>query len=335
MKTIKIKFIDFWKGFDKEKESFVILQILRKHYEVEICDNADYVFFSAMGERHWFVPDKCIKIFYTGENLTPDFNACDYAIGFDYLDYGDRYYRFPFYLIKHGEAVQRMECKHLLPDDWDLHREKPNFCSFTVSNHLCAERNNAFWELSKYKKVDSGGKVNNNIGHLIDNKFEFDKTHKFSLCFENTTFPGYTTEKIVDAFAARTIPIYWGDPEITKVFNEKAFVNVHAYASFDDVIKKIKELDNDDEKYEEMLRQPALLSDSLTYEDEIKQLEKRLLYIFEQPIEKAYRRDRGWYGRNYINSRKKLIPWRYYKEFIPRRLGYYSRAVLNVILRKK
>jgi len=34
------------------------------------------------------------------------------------------------------------------------------------------------------------------------------------------------TEKIVEAFAANCIPIYWGDPSISKVFNSKAFINV-------------------------------------------------------------------------------------------------------------
>lgn len=42
-----------------------------------------------------------IRIFYPPpENLVPDFNICDYAIGFHYLDFEDHYFRFPLYLVE-------------------------------------------------------------------------------------------------------------------------------------------------------------------------------------------------------------------------------------------
>ena len=44
------------------------------------------------------------------------------------------------------------------------------------------------------------------------------------IAFENTKFPGYVTEKIIEAWASGTIPIYYGDPEIEKYFNLKFFV---------------------------------------------------------------------------------------------------------------
>lgn len=61
------------------------MRILCKHYEVEVCDDADYVFFSTMGDSHWSASDDCIKIYQTGENIVPDFNGCDYAIGFKWV----------------------------------------------------------------------------------------------------------------------------------------------------------------------------------------------------------------------------------------------------------
>ena len=41
-----------------------------------------------------------VKIFYTQENLCPDFNFADYGIGFEELTYGDRYLQFPIRFIK-------------------------------------------------------------------------------------------------------------------------------------------------------------------------------------------------------------------------------------------
>ena len=42
-------------------------------------------------------------------------------------------------------------------------------------------------------------------------KLKIISNHKFNIAFENSSYPGYVTEKITDAFIANTIPIYWGD----------------------------------------------------------------------------------------------------------------------------
>lgn len=207
----KIAFIGFWDTFNPETNP--LTKYIREFTEVEITDvkHADYVFFSVQSEKHWFASDDSIKIFYTGENLTPDFNACDYAIGFDWMEYGDRYMRLPLYYL-YKDICELCERKHLL-DPEAITKEKTGFCSITVSN---SRRNpifqTLFEELSKYKKVDSGGRWNNNIGGAVTDKFAFDASHKFSIVCENSAHPGYTTEKLVQAFAANCIPIYWGDP---------------------------------------------------------------------------------------------------------------------------
>ena len=74
-----------------------------------------------------------IKIFFTGENLTPDFNACDYAIGFEWMDYGDRYFRYPLYLA-YNNISEEMEHKHEALDGYSILEEKQYFCSFVYSN---------------------------------------------------------------------------------------------------------------------------------------------------------------------------------------------------------
>lgn len=40
------------------------------------------------------------------------------------------------------------------------------------------------------------------------------RSARFCLCFENSIHPGYRTEKILDAMAAGSIPIYFGDPSV-------------------------------------------------------------------------------------------------------------------------
>ena len=41
----------------------------------------------------------------------------------------------------------------------------------------------------------------------------------FSFVIENGSYSNYYTEKIMDCFACGTIPIYWGSPDIGKLFN--------------------------------------------------------------------------------------------------------------------
>ena len=303
MKTIKIKYCDFWKHWN-ENDNFII-NALRKKYNVEICDDPDYIFFSNFNEdfQHMDYND-CVKIFYTQENIVPDFNYADYGIGYDNIFFEDRYFRFPIYLIpeRYGKSWDLMKKKHLIENENKmLERE---FCSFVVSNGNADEiRKQAFECLCTYKKVNSGGKYLNNIGYedgVLD-KLDFSRKHKFSLCFENTAHRGYTTEKIVEAFAAQTIPIYWGNPEITTLFNAKAFINVSDCRNVEEILERVKEIDNDDLKYMEMLKSPALNPDiSETYwEDMQNDFYNFLDSIFSQKKEDAYRRNMKFWGDEY------------------------------------
>tara|TARA_R110000824_G_scaffold388703_4_gene584378 strand:- start:5308 stop:6207 length:900 start_codon:yes stop_codon:yes gene_type:complete len=49
-------------------------------------------------------------------------------------------------------------------------------------------------------------------------KFEWLQQYEYSLTLENGQGNGFFTEKLVDAFMAYTVPIYWGAPDINKYF---------------------------------------------------------------------------------------------------------------------
>lgn len=107
----------------------------------------------------------------------------------------------------------------------------------------------------------------------------FQQQYKFSIAFENTSSKGYTTEKLIEAKAAGTIPIYWGNPEIAKEFNTKSFINCHEYENFDEVIEVIKKIDNDDELYLKYLNEPFSLEG---FDLEKKELSDFLYNIIEK-----------------------------------------------------
>lgn len=64
--------------------------------------------------------------------------------------------------------------------------------------------------------------------------------YKFAICFENTKYPGYLTEKIIDCFVAGVIPIYLGAPDITRFVPAGAFVDMRHFGSFAKLDKYLK-----------------------------------------------------------------------------------------------
>jgi len=305
-KRIKIKFAGFWPEFDEENN--FIINPLKKYCEVILSEKPQYLFSSCFSDD--YLDFDCVRIFYTGENLCPDFNAFDYAIGYEYMEYGDRYLRYPNYMIPeiYGSDFKRMQEKHL--DAAESLKKKTDFCSFVVSKgngYVAKEREQFFYDLSKYRKVNSGGRFLNNIGEKagVRDKLAFQARHKFAIAFENSTHSGYSTEKIVQAFAAKTVPIYWGDPRISEVFCESAFINCHKFSGFDEVIEEVKRVDRDEELYLSMLSSPALNEPDagLACSDA---LEKFLLHIVGPDIAGAYRRDLAGYNLAHVDRLRKM-----------------------------
>lgn len=131
-----------------------------------------------------------------------------------------------------------------------------------------------------------------------EGKINFLKNYKFTIAFENTKGNGYTTEKLTDAFMACSIPIYWGNPLVTREFNPKAFINCNDFDSFDSVIEYIKLLDNNDELYLEMLSQPPLLFDPEKREKELEDFLYGIIERGNKPFEKdIVNRERIMYHR--------------------------------------
>lgn len=272
-KELKIKYVDVALDMDPNTESSMqcggndlIFEALSKNYDVKFSDNPDIIFswYPVCGlkgtDYHKYQCKRCLWLL---ESEVPDFNCFDYVISpYHNLKYYDRHLYLPASIM--GGNNFQTELNYKLAQEKhnniNIDLAKRRFCSFTVSNDTNAdsERVDFFKMLCEYKTVDSGGRAYNNIGGMVKNKLEFDSAHKFSIAFENMK-GCFITEKLDAAFAGKTIPIYWGNPYITEVYNSKAFINCHDYASFDDVVKRVIELDNNDEEYLRVLREPAFV----------------------------------------------------------------------------
>ena len=258
-----------------------------------------------------------VKIFYTGENCRPDMENCDYAFTFDYDEElkHPRHLRLPLYKLWMGaaEGSEEILVKKAI-DAEGIKRRKNKFCNFIYANDI-EVRNRFFQRLSQYKKVDSAGSLLNNISLIfyMKNKLKFMKQHKFArriagllgkkgvtgyvtqnkkakflnsykftIAFENSSYPGYTTEKIYQAMLANSIPIYWGNPLIGRDFNTKSFLNYHDFKSEEELVEKIAEIDKNNDLYEQYLREPWYHDNKPSKYVDSKRIAERFREIFQQ-----------------------------------------------------
>lgn len=300
---LRLRFVDFFPGFVAE-DSFFCRWLREWGYDVELCDEPDYVIFSVFGNEHLRF-GHCVKIFWTGENQVPDFNFCDYAIGFDPIAFGDRYLRFPQFLTYNPAAYGAMlERTSVTREELAA---KTGFCAFVYSNdNASPERQQFFGLLSRYRAVSSGGRYLNNVGGPVADKLDFQRRHKFVIAFENSSSPGYTTEKLMEAFASRAVPIYWGDPEVGKEFNPRAFINCADYPSFDAVVERVRQLDADDEAWLAMMHEPPL-HDAALHDAYMERLREFLHHIFAQPKSAAFRYNRQYWGAKLVKHRQQEV----------------------------
>ncbi len=302
-KKIKVWFTDIpYSSFGREDNW--IINTLKERYEVELTqDNPEFLFGGIFGYDNLRYKN-CVKVFFTGETAIPDFSVWDYAMSFNYIDFGDRHIRA---IVGDPRAETITTIKKSIQDRSKVTKDLLNrkFCNFVYSQDSVGEGallRKEFCQklMERYKKVDCPGLVLNNMpegsigkrwkndtyssGDVTDDweksKLLFLENYKFTIAFENISQEGYTTEKLLHPFKSFSIPIYWGNPLVSKDFNTKSFINCHDYNDFDEVIERIIELDNDDKKYMEMLMESPM-NDSFDFRAE-ERAKNFLFHIIEK-----------------------------------------------------
>ena len=252
-----------------------------------------------------------ICVFAPGECILPDLNVFDYGIGYACNSGDDRIIRRPnrkflsSFIAKWENPIKDIkQAKRLL-------NEKKGFCNFIYSNpNGHSNRKMIFDTLSEYKRVDSYGAFLNNMGlvdsggddltALVKNSTDIKSRYKFSIAFENACFPGYTSEKVYTSLEAGTIPIYWGNPLVNRDLNPDAIINCSGPDSFSDVVKRIRQIDEDDELWCQMIMQPWLSDEQIRIEKEESDLYYSFLHrLFTENLESLKRRPEGTWPGHY------------------------------------
>lgn len=265
-----------------------------------------------------------ITIFFTREAVTPDFNLCDYAVGFDSgLFYEDRFIQLPspfdlypaFVKTNKNEIDTIEKARKIL-------LEKTKFCNFLYSNHLAhPNRDLLFHILSTYKRVDSLGKHLNNVklrgtgykGHEKD-CILIKSPYKFSIASENACFSGYTSEKILTSLAAHTVPIYFGDPLIAQNINPDAFINCNNLDKIEDVLDLVKQIDENDDLWCKMVSSDWQTPQQMQLSSKRgNDYQKFFIKIFNGNIDKMHRKAIGcrpdMYAYQFFHEKVHSVPF--------------------------
>jgi len=258
---MKIYFTNFWPGFNIYHNFFTyIFQKCGITYKIT-SENPDIIFFSRFGNYNLeqnIINNENIKfkkyqnavlIFYSGENLRP-LKSVDLNITYDITTKNN--IRCPVWLFEN--YMKDLSNLKLTP------KTNYKFCCFVYSNNI-SNRNKFCQELSKYKKIDCGGKCLNNIKYRVNDKIQFQTNYKFCIAYENESYPGYTTEKILDAYLSNCIPIYYGSSKTYLDFNPETYINAHDFKDNDDLIEYIKKIDQNDELYSTFMNKNILSSE--------------------------------------------------------------------------
>ncbi len=114
--------------------------------------------------------------------------------------------------------------------------------------------------------------------HRVEDKREAHDDYYFSVCIENSRTPGYFTEKLIDSFLCRSLPIYWGAPDIAHFFDPRGMICCSSEAELQHVTQNVTEADYHTRLpyLEDNIRRAIKFSDFYTnavnvlkYEDEV------------------------------------------------------------------
>lgn len=260
-RPLTVKFVDFWQSFDCADNRFVAALRTQRQVTVlphESTEVPDILFYSrGPGCRH--LGYDCLKIYFTGENDFPDFNECDYALSFYQSDCGGRNMRYPLYMLYECDLAANP------PQHADDEATRREFCSLVMSNaaNCHPHRLEIVDAVEAYRPIAYGGTFRNNVGGRVADKIDFIGHYKFNLALENSVMPGYVTEKLLEPFAAATVPIYWGSDTAKSDFNPEAYIDVNDYDTLDSFVSDLRRIDGDPAAYLSILRAPSHIGDTV------------------------------------------------------------------------
>lgn len=234
---IKVYFCDFWPGFNPYQNLLKDLIRLALRADIHIChqfeaSDADIILCSVFGTekaRHSRIP----RLVYIGENIRPDYLQYEYSLSFDVDNYGGKNVRLPLWLWSfdwfennpnaHSRRSYELLVEGYVPSSFMARQRK---CVALIGNPTR-------WRLEHLRKINKsltieafGNAFSRPLAGGHRDKLLLLTNYQYHYCCENSIFPGYITEKIIDAKLAGCIPLYHSGNNVDNELNLKSIFDL-------------------------------------------------------------------------------------------------------------
>lgn len=272
---LRVGFRNFWPGFDPHDFFLPLLgNVSGAEIELVASESADICVSSVMLTRNerWAQRLKHprrrpaatppptrdgrspVSIWYTGENVRPPTDGYDLTLSFDLDDYSSRNAYLPllylgldwFASLRASDSLETSRVGEVLtpheaamPRGTDILSRTKFACAFI--GNMEPRRLRAIEALSTVGDVDVFGAA---VGRPVGPKASIACDYRYMLCFENDLYPGYVTEKPLEAYAVGCIPL-WSGIDRGALLNPKAVVNADEFRSLTDFCGFVQAMDRD------------------------------------------------------------------------------------------
>jgi len=281
--SLSLAFADMWGHgeymFNPHDNYFKSL--FAQKYDVRISHvNPDVLIYSCFGLAH--LEYDCPKIFFSGENIPradsrikvdPDYRECSLSLT-KYPTSGRNIY-LPLWVLfvnwfmeVQPRPLPSNPTYHVPIADLVSTAFDRNLPSFGLRDDILFINNNFIKDrVLLFLSLESSGLCVHSYGSLFNNsprgpirgsekaKLDLMQSFKTTIAMENSYFPGYNTEKIIQPYASGCIPIYSGGLDQT-IFNVKSMIFANNYATRAELVEHVSKVVSSQVLYESYLEQP-------------------------------------------------------------------------------
>lgn len=282
--NIRVSFSHFWAGFnpldffvplltEAFNEEIIVSDERSAHLSFQSVFRTRTLFDRVVGKNYQPTPPNRSNsgkkfVWYTAENIRPPLAEFDLTLSFDADSFGGKNVYLPYSLVSMNwwsDQVYQTEEESRVGLPLNIRSAQSNRKADSGSRQLfaCAFVGNpepirleAIRQLSAIGQVDVFGK---HVGMQVPSKFNIARNYRFMLTFENDVYPGYVTEKAVQAWMCGCIPLWRGlDP--CGILNSSALINAMNFESIQRMVDFVKLLDQDENRLMQMRSEPIFTS---------------------------------------------------------------------------
>lgn len=293
--TLKVRFIDFWPGFDAPNSLFVRLIQSETSKEIEVIRDpsvlVDIEFVSVFCfdsmrdqiwsriraktniDKHWeymaragrgfrftYANPAKKRVWYTGENKRFPLGQFDLTVSFDPTDHLAANVFFPYWMLRLDWGLQTSGYEispqfNLLSAPREAVKRELNACSFANLRESLRELVN-----DACVKVFPLERYGFSVGRSVESKSLTSAAFGMQVCTENDLYPDYVTEKLQESWSSRNVPI-WSGLDNSGYFNPEAVINV-TLLSYEQMITRFEAITVEELMYRQaqplLLKQPSI-----------------------------------------------------------------------------